>query len=186
MPCDSNGAITCSPSVMAELDAQVPLSLCDASCGSASRAVCCHTILPSFRLIAMITKRCTPRTGSPPRGACGSPTSPPAGTAVNRKTRSPQTTGDAEPRPGISIFQRRFFDSLHSAGGVADAETPLICGPRHCGQNSSAPFWATSGGTRPARIGRTTTSGRGRRCFTSVHYARAMRRVSWGQDRPGL
>ena len=46
MPCDSNGAMTCSPSVSAELDAHVPLSLCEASCGSASRAVCSQTTLP--------------------------------------------------------------------------------------------------------------------------------------------
>src|SRR6185436_1499006 len=47
-------------------------------------------------------------------------------------------TGDEEPRPGISTFQRMFFVSLHSVGGLACFETPVACGPRHCGQKRSA------------------------------------------------
>src|SRR5882672_2735530 len=60
------------------------------------------------------------------------------GTADRRNKRSPQMTGDADPRPGISTFQRMFFVSLHSTGGVAVFETPVAYGPRHCGQNRSA------------------------------------------------
>ena len=40
------------------------------------------------------------------------------------KMRSPQTTGDAEPRPGISTFHLMFLVSLHSSGGFADGDTP--------------------------------------------------------------
>src|SRR5437868_5867881 len=61
----------------------------------------------------------------------------PTGTAVMRYTRSPHTTGEAEPRPGTSIFQRTFFVSLHSIGGCAVFETPVANGPRHCPQNRS-------------------------------------------------
>ncbi len=49
IPRDSKYANTCSPSVMAELDAQLPLSWWAASCGSSSRAVCSHTVLPVLR-----------------------------------------------------------------------------------------------------------------------------------------
>jgi hypothetical protein len=48
----------------------------------------------------------------------------PTGTAVVTNTRSPHTTGDEEPRPGISTFQRMFFVSLYSTGGSAVVETP--------------------------------------------------------------
>src|SRR5262245_18800901 len=58
------------------------------------------------------------------------------GTAVRRKIRSPQTTGDADPRPGISTFHFTFFVSLHSTGGSARSEAPVAKGPRHCGQNA--------------------------------------------------
>jgi hypothetical protein len=45
--------------------------------------------------------------------------------------------GDADPRPGISIFHLMFLVSLHWSGGVAVFETPVAYGPRHCGQNLS-------------------------------------------------
>src|SRR5829696_6087235 len=54
-------------------------------------------------------------------------------------------TGVDEPRPGISIFQRTFFVSLHSVGGLAVADTPVAAGPRHCGQKRSAGLCATAG-----------------------------------------
>src|SRR6185295_9158751 len=73
-----------------------------------------------------------------PRGACAAAASRPIGTADSTNIRSSQITGDDEPRPGISTFQRMFFVSLHSAGGVADRETPVANGPRHCGQKRSA------------------------------------------------
>jgi hypothetical protein len=49
MPRDSKYAMTCSPSVIAELEAQVPLSWCDASCGGSSRAVRSQASLPVWR-----------------------------------------------------------------------------------------------------------------------------------------
>src|SRR5512139_637963 len=52
--------------------------------------------------------------------------------AVRRNTRSPQTTGEPEPRPGTSTFHRTFFVSLHSIGGSALGPTPVLSGPRHC------------------------------------------------------
>src|SRR5215212_11477558 len=58
--------------------------------------------------------------------------------AVKTNRRSPQTTGDDEPRPGTSFCHRMFFVSLHSTGGSARLETPLAYGPRHWGQNRSA------------------------------------------------
>ena len=48
--------------------------------------------------------------------------------------RSFQTTGDDEPRPGISTFHLMFFVSLHSIGGFAVRDTPVMSGPRHCAQ----------------------------------------------------
>ena len=58
----------------------------------------------------------------------------PTGIAVSRKMRSFQTTGDDEPRPGISTFHLMFFVSLHSIGGFAVRDTPVMSGPRHCAQ----------------------------------------------------
>src|SRR5688572_19191516 len=51
--------------------------------------------------------------------------------------RSPHAIGVPAPRPGTSILQRTFFVSLHSVGGCAVVETPLLAGPRHCGQKLS-------------------------------------------------
>ncbi len=47
-------------------------------------------------------------------------------------------TGVPAPRPGIAFFHRMFLVSLHSIGGLADRETPVPSGPRHCGQYRSA------------------------------------------------
>jgi hypothetical protein len=52
--------------------------------------------------------------------------------------RSPQTTGVELPLPGIATFQRTFLVSLHSTGGAAVGATPVMSGPRHCGQKLSA------------------------------------------------
>ena len=56
-PRDSKNAITCSPSVTAELDAHVPLMGCVLSWGRSSVATRSHTIVPSRRSIASTTKR---------------------------------------------------------------------------------------------------------------------------------
>ena len=70
----------------------------------------------------------------PPRAACASSFDRPTGTAVRTYTRSPQITGEAAPRPGISTFHLMFRVSLHSIGGLAVREVPLAKGPRHCAQ----------------------------------------------------
>src|SRR5262245_19792998 len=50
-----------------------------------------------------------------------------------------EMTGVLDPRPGISFFQRMFFVSLHSSGGAAAFDAPVLSGPRHCGHWSSSP-----------------------------------------------
>ena len=52
--------------------------------------------------------------------------------AVVTNTNSSHTTGEECPRPGTPVFQRMFFVSLHSIGGLALGATPVACGPRHC------------------------------------------------------
>src|SRR5687768_910014 len=88
--------------------------------------------------MARTTKRCMPRCGRPPRGACCAVPLTPAGTALVTNSRSPQITGVELPRPGSGTFQTMFFVSLQVTGGFAVVETPLKCGPRHCGQKRSA------------------------------------------------
>jgi len=73
------------------------------------------------------------------------------GTAVSRKTLSPQTIGDADPRPGISTFQRMFCVSLHSVGGLPCRATPFASGPRHCPQKRSASESCATAGMAQAR-----------------------------------
>ena len=85
----------------------------------ASRAMRSHAIFPVARSKAYTTKRCVSLGVMPPRGVCVPAPDADAGMAVRTNTRSPQTTGDDDPRPGISTFQRTFFVSLHSSGGVA-------------------------------------------------------------------
>src|SRR3954468_11468739 len=111
MPRDSNGAIRISPFVIGELDAHVPFSGCDVSCGTSSRAVRCHTTVPLARSIARTRYLCTD--GDAPRGPCDASVATPAGTTVSTYTRLSHTIGDADPRPGISIFHLMFFVSLH-------------------------------------------------------------------------
>ena len=53
-------------------------------------------------------KRCSSLGWRPPRGACDGSPDRPTGAAVSTKILSPQITGEADPRPGISIFQRTF------------------------------------------------------------------------------
>ena len=62
--------------------------------------------------------------------------------AVRRKILSPQMTGEALPLPGIDTFQRMFFVSLHSTGGLPFAATPVASGPRQRGQFCSDCFWS--------------------------------------------
>src|SRR5689334_19979932 len=59
---------------------------------------------------------------------------PSPGIAVVTYTVSRQTIGLLLPRPGIGIFQRTFFVSLHSTSGLAAGASPVPMGPRHVGQ----------------------------------------------------
>ena len=113
----------------------MPLSRCDALV----RLVLARGLLPDD-LAGLAIERHARRTGAARAAGrrraawCDAAASTPTGTADSTKSRSPQTTGDEEPRPGISTFQRMFFVSLHSSGGSAVVDTPVACGPRHCGQ----------------------------------------------------
>src|ERR1043166_2665897 len=53
------------------------------------------------------------------------------------KTRSPQTMGVELPRSGKDVLQRTFSVALHRVGRFFSKETPVPCGPRHCGQLSA-------------------------------------------------
>src|SRR5579859_3894271 len=52
-----------------------------------------------------------------------------------RKIRSPQTTGDDQPLPGISVFHTTLRVAVQVSGSAgSSAATPFDCGPRNCGQ----------------------------------------------------
>jgi len=51
--------------------------------------------------------------------------------------RSPQTTGEDHPRPGIGVFQATFSVVLQVSGSPEATISPEECGPRNCGQLSS-------------------------------------------------
>ena len=57
-------------------------------------------------------------------------------TAVVRNTRSPQTIGDDQPRPGTSVFQATFSVADQRSGRFGPLATPRAPGPRNCGQCS--------------------------------------------------
>src|SRR6478735_3255690 len=54
------------------------------------------------------------------------------------KMRSPNTIGDDQPSPGISVFQATFSVPLQCSGKSLAAETPWPVGPRNRGQFSTA------------------------------------------------
>ena len=55
-------------------------------------------------------------------------------TAEVRKILLPQTTGEDQPQPGMSVFQTTFSVSLHVSGSVLPSPSPSDCAPRNCGQ----------------------------------------------------
>ena len=135
-PLDSKNAKTCRPSVMAELDAHVPSFIEGCARRSSARRPlpddaagapidCQHDEAMDFSRLDADSRlvRRAPVDADRHRG--------------DQNRRSPHTTGDADPRPGISTFHRMFLVSLHSMGGLARLETPLAWVPRHCGQNRS-------------------------------------------------
>src|SRR6266446_2316412 len=54
--------------------------------------------------------------------------------AVVRNTFSPQTIGDDQPRPGISVFHETFSVLDQRSGRFVLVLTPRAPGPRNCGQ----------------------------------------------------
>src|SRR6185503_6376075 len=62
----------------------------------------------------------------------------PSSVAVVSQMRSPWTTGDDHPFPGIATFQRTFFVSLHVSGSPCSSDTPCPVGPRNCGQSEAS------------------------------------------------
>src|SRR5262245_12345422 len=51
-------------------------------------------------------------------------------------------TGDDQPFPAMSAFQRTFFSALHSIGSPVADECPCRVGPRNSGHSSAAAQWA--------------------------------------------
>ena len=123
---------TCRPG--ASPRAGTPRARCGASAACRPRA----------RRRAPRRPACSPGTltaGCAPEGsgvAFGRGTGFAMGTAVVTITRSSQTIGELEPRPGTATFHRTFRVSLHSTGGRACGASPVDSGPRHCGQKRSA------------------------------------------------
>src|ERR1051325_458300 len=60
-------------------------------------------------------------------------------------TRSPETIGDDQPRPGTSIFHATFSFVLQCSGRFGLLATPRASGPRNCGQS---PLGAAAWGMR--------------------------------------
>ncbi len=52
--------------------------------------------------------------------------------------RSPQRTGEDHHRPGIVVFHATLSVVLHVSGRPEASTSPEECGPRNCGQLSSA------------------------------------------------
>src|SRR5580692_12035783 len=54
------------------------------------------------------------------------------------KIRSPHTTGDDQPEPGMSVFHATFCVVDQWSGSAGSSATPVDPGPRNCGQLSPA------------------------------------------------
>src|SRR5438132_1395161 len=70
-------------------------------------------------------------------------------------TRLPQTIGVELPRSGRGVFQRIFFESLHSLGRFCSDVTPFASGPRQAGQlaqSEVAALQTDNGRSRGRRI----------------------------------
>src|SRR4029453_13411299 len=67
-------------------------------------------------------------------------------TAEVTNTRSPQTIGDDQPRPGRSAVQATCSVADHETGSVASSGRPGPLGPRNCGH--AAGLAARTAGTR--------------------------------------
>src|SRR5688572_27010564 len=64
--------------------------------------------------------------------------------AVVTNARPPQTIGEDQPTPGISVFQTTFDSALQCNGTFFSVEIPWRVGPRKVGQFSARPASAAS------------------------------------------
>src|SRR5262245_17978994 len=136
--CSRNVTQTRFPSVTGVELAKL-LRLCFFSSGHLT-TVFCQTIAPSPRLTQINSR------------------SPVDSMHEVRKMRSPQTTGEEWPCPGISDFQTRFSLSDQVRGNALfSVETPSRRGPRQAGQLS--PRAAVDVNSRPITMMRMRTSG---------------------------
>ena len=90
-----------------------------------------------------------------------SPDLSPSLIAVETYRRSPQTIGLEWPRPGMSVFQRTFFDvaTSHSTGSGKPSATPTASWPRNAGQLVSlAAFCPEAEATRRTDSSRADTA----------------------------
>jgi hypothetical protein len=78
-------------------------------------------------------------------------------TAVVTNTRSRQTMGDDQPRPGIDTAQPTFFVADQDTGSDDASATPALLAPRNCGQSVGP---AARGTVRPAAATRIMKIGR--------------------------
>ena len=67
--------------------------------------------------------------------------SPSTAVDVSTKTWSPQTIGDAQPRPGTSTRQTTFSSGPQRSGRAGSSATTPAVSPRNCGQL----VWAAPG-----------------------------------------
>jgi hypothetical protein len=76
-------------------------------------------------------------------------------TTTVRNTRSPQTIGDDQLRPGRSVFHATFSVADHLSGKWAFALKPVAPDPRNCGQFASpVAEWDRLGAARHISKGR--------------------------------
>src|SRR5512139_3138744 len=88
-------------------------------------------------------------------------------------TRSPQTMGDDQPRPGTSMDQATLSVFDHRSGSDEPSATPAPCGPRNWGHSVGPPAPMAAVSVSP------TSRVTARRRMTGDHTARA---VGWDGD----
>ena len=111
-------------------------------------AVFSQTILPVSRFKQITFQWCFPVGGdlrSPPKyNPLRATHALPSVNTVVINTCFPHTTGEDQPRPGMSCFHTIFSVVLQRSGRSACSATPIASGPRNCGQLSTAPTLPTT------------------------------------------
>ena len=120
-----------------------------------------HRTAPVSKSMSYTSHRCSPLAGTDPlcspgsyRPGIGCTSSSAALTAVVTKMWSPQTMGELQLRPGMSIFQAMFSVSLHRSGRAGSSATAPAAGPRNPGHWAG---WAAAGAASPATRAGTRT-----------------------------